>query len=442
MDSLPLLFAHAFGQTYTLPIPLWLFLFAAGAIIIVSFVVIALLVSSKPRQESAVHRTADIRALLPVCRTIGMALFLLTLAAGPLTVSAYTFTVIFFWIIVLIGLMYAVALFGNIWELFNPFRTLFAGFERLLGPQQKPLFTYPARLSYYPALMVYFGLIWLELLSNSLGIMPDSLAYILLAYTAFTLLGAFLFGKNTWFKYGEFFSVFYATVARVSSVVITDTKLSLQRPFAGISSGKAIRFSLLLFVLFMLVSTGFDAFRETKTFAEITDRLPTALTNATGLYQSLFLLCSVAFLLALYGLAMAWMRRQVTAKLSTFELMKCFGLTLLPIAIVYHMAHYFPLLIIHVPTFMQYLADPFQLGWNAFGSAQWQVRVGPLDAAFVWYSQVGLIIGGHIAAVYAAHRAAAQLFRAKEVIRSQYPMVILMVLYTVGSLWILGQPLA
>ena len=55
-----------------------------------------------------------------------------------------------------------------------------------------------------------------------------------------------------------------------------------------------------------------------------------------------------------------------------------------------------------------------------------------MSAAFVWYSQVVLIVGGHVAAVYLAHLVSLTLFDTpKLALRSQVPMLVLMILYTV-----------
>jgi hypothetical protein len=64
------------------------------------------------------------------------------------------------------------------------------------------------------------------------------------------------------------------------------------------------------------------------------------------------------------------------------------------------------------------------------------------NAALVWYVQVVLIVLGHVIAVYLAHLRAAERFRsAQRVLLSQYPLLLLMVLYTMTSLWILAQPI-
>ncbi|MDQ3795800.1 MAG: hypothetical protein M3316_09085 [Actinomycetota bacterium] len=65
-----------------------------------------------------------------------------------------------------------------------------------------------------------------------------------------------------------------------------------------------------------------------------------------------------------------------------------------------------------------------------------------MDAAFVWYSQVALIVAGHVIDVYLAHLISLRFFEdSKRALRSQSPMLVLMSLYTVLSLWILSQPI-
>jgi hypothetical protein len=86
--------------------------------------------------------------------------------------------------------------------------------------------------------------------------------------------------------------------------------------------------------------------------------------------------------------------------------------------------------------------DPFQQGWNLFGTADFEPRYGIVGAGFVWYSQVALIVAGHVIAVYLAHSISLRLLRDPgRALKSQLPMLVLMVLYTMTSLWILAQPI-
>jgi hypothetical protein len=80
---------------------------------------------------------------------------------------------------------------------------------------------------------------------------------------------------------------------------------------------------------------------------------------------------------------------------------------------------------------------------HLLGTAGYEPNTSVVDAAFVWYSQVALIVGGYVVAVYLAHAAALrQMPDAERALRIQFPMVALMILYTVLGLWILSQPVA
>jgi hypothetical protein len=60
----------------------------------------------------------------------------------------------------------------------------------------------------------------------------------------------------------------------------------------------------------------------------------------------------------------------------------------------------------------------------------------------VWYVAVGAIVTGHVAAVYLAHRLSLREFADRRAaLRSQLPMVCLMIAYTMLSLWTIGQPI-
>ncbi len=116
--------------------------------------------------------------------------------------------------------------------------------------------------------------------------------------------------------------------------------------------------------------------------------------------------------------------------------------SLVPIAIAYQVAHYYTYLLIQGQAVIGHLSDPFGWGWNVFGTAGYEIKPGIVDAAFVWYSQVALIVAGHVVAVYLAHLISLRFFGSPgKALRSQFPMLALMILYTISSLWILSQPI-
>jgi hypothetical protein len=119
-----------------------------------------------------------------------------------------------------------------------------------------------------------------------------------------------------------------------------------------------------------------------------------------------------------------------------------YAFSLVPIAVAYQEAHYYTLLLVQGQAFVARLSDPFGWGWNLFGTVGFQPRYGLVVAGFVWYSQVALIVAGHMVAVYLAHLISLRLLRnPKRAMLSQLPMLVFIVLYTVSSLWILAQPI-
>jgi hypothetical protein len=119
-----------------------------------------------------------------------------------------------------------------------------------------------------------------------------------------------------------------------------------------------------------------------------------------------------------------------------------FVFSLLPIALVYNVAHYFMLLLLQGPEIIRLISDPFGWNWNLFGTSGFENGVY-LSAATVWHFQVGLILIGHIISVLIAHFVAVRLFVShKNALLSQLPMLLLMIIYTIIGLWILAQPIA
>ena len=131
-----------------------------------------------------------------------------------------------------------------------------------------------------------------------------------------------------------------------------------------------------------------------------------------------------------------WLRRPLG------EIAGLFVLSLVPIAIAYHLAHYLSYLLVAGQLVIPIASDPFGLGWNLFASAGYKTDIAIIGAKTVWYTAVIAIVLGHVFAVWVAHIVALQVFDgARRALQSQYPFLVLMVLYTMVSLWILAQPI-
>jgi len=143
-----------------------------------------------------------------------------------------------------------------------------------------------------------------------------------------------------------------------------------------------------------------------------------------------------------YGLFAVWMARAAGGELSPATVARLFVLSLVPIAIAYHLAHYFTFLLIQGQLAIRLASDPFGFGWNLFGTARYRPDIGIVGARFAWYTALIAIVLGHIIAVYVAHVIALREYSDRRAaVRSQFPMLVLMVGYTMVSLWIIAQPI-
>ncbi len=217
----------------------------------------------------------------------------------------------------------------------------------------------------------------------------------------------------------------------------------------------ADHFSLLLFVLFMLSSTAFDGVHETRPWviifwrgiypglAAISSKPYLFFVNVYYYWQWTMLLTSPFVYLAIY-LLFVWFMKLVTGTAKPVrELALQFAFTLIPIAFVYNITHYYTLLVGQAPAIIKMISDPFGVGWNLFGTARLTIPSIVLMANGVWHTQVGLILFGHIVSVYLAHVQALETFpRAKQGVWSQLPMLLLMVVLTTIGLRILSLPIA
>ena len=60
----------------------------------------------------------------------------------------------------------------------------------------------------------------------------------------------------------------------------------------------------------------------------------------------------------------------------------------------------------------------------------------------VWYLATVAVVAGHVFAVYLGHMMSLRLFASRrDALRSQVPSLVLMVGYSMLSLWILAQPI-
>ena len=357
--------------------------------------------------------------LLAPLRVAAVLIFLLALAAGffgnqdPYRNLLPTVVWVLWWV----GFAFLCALVADFWALVNPLDSLF----RWAGAPSLRL-AYPRRLGEWPAVVLFLAFAWAELVWPDKDV-PARLACALLGYALLTWTGMFLYGRETWLARGEAFSLAFGLLARFAPL----GRRALDR----------VSFPYMVFVLLMLATVTYDGFLETP----LMQRIQTALYDT----PLLFALSELGFdqsqlidtaLLLLFPLAFLAIFLLINGRAA-----QDYVLTLVPIAVAYHLAHYFSLLLTAGQFVIPLASDPFGAGWDLFGTAGYKVNLAVLNPYVFWYGAVVLIVIGHVLAVLQARRIALRLHGAgRTALARELPMMALMVAYTMTSLWILAQP--
>jgi hypothetical protein len=456
-------------------LPLWLWLTGAGATIVLTFVVMAVFF----RETSGAERypTIDLPralatpALASILRALAVLLFVVSIVAGFVgSEDPYSNLITpMVWVVWWVGVAFTSAFVGDVWAVADPLRTMFRGAQwlwlRATGRELSRGLQAPRWLGAWPAALLFLAFAWCELIWADKDV-PVRLATVIAAYAACTWLGMFLFGRDRWIAHGEAFATAFGVLARFAPVEWDARTGRLRlRPFgAGLRTAQAVSWSFMVFVILMLSTVTYDGFQETAlmqridTFAQSSHALATLLFELSewGFDESrvtrTFML--VAFAVAFVAIfhATSWLMLRWTAAaggpdgrrpdLTASIAARSFVLTLVPIAVAYHLSHYFSLLLTAGQFAIPLVSDPFGWGWNLFGTAGYRIDLAVVSPYVFWYGAVVLIVVGHVIAVYLAHVAALRLFgSARAALASQVPMLALMVGYTTLSLWILAQPI-
>jgi hypothetical protein len=435
--------AHGLVQREQLPIPQWLFAWAAAAVLVISFFALAVLWpqprlerdSWKPMPGGRFIASAPVQA---VCGAIGVFLLGVTIAAGyvgsgtALDNWAPTFILITFWV----GLVFASILFGDIFRAFSPWRAL----GRLLPSLNKP---YPEKWGRYPAAIGLLAFTWIELVSGW-GDHPARLVTAAVLYTCGTLAFQYVYGVETWQRRGESFAVYYNLFSRMSVFETRDRVVGVRAPLAGLPRLDPAAGTVFL-VTVMIGTVTFDGLSQGPLWqnlsADMVDALDgvfSALT-ASRIASTIGLAFGVALVGGFYRLGIEG-ARSVGGDLSVKQLERGFIHTLLPIAAVYVAAHYFTFLIFEGQAINYLASDPLGQGWDLFGTVTSGIDYSIFPQKDTWYVQVAFVVVGHVAALTLAHDRALTLYGdARLAIRSQYWMLGIMVGFTSLALWLLAQ---
>ena len=423
-------FAHAGGIRSAAPeplqLPIWLFLATGGGVVGASF-----LLASFVTDRSFVRlvdgwtgaRLRPGRVTRLVGRAVGLIGLLLVFVAGvagtadPVRNPATLVVWVGWW-----GGVTALAyLVVDPWPTLNPFATI----GTLLPTLDR---RYPARLGAWPAVLGLLALVYLEVVTP-LSEDPTTLALVVAGYTLSTLLGVVVFGSDQWFARADPVARLLAAYGRIAPLARSDDGLRLRLP--GGDGDPFVRDqSDAVFVIAVVFVTTYDGFVGTALFESVARPLvrggilpPLVYLGVLGVGFSLFL--------AVFFLAVSAGRRLADTYVTPAATLAAFTPSLLAIAAGYHLAHNLGTTLTLLPALVVGIADPLGAG------------APPTLAVPSWFGGVGVVsvLAGHLLAVWMAHTAAYDLFPDRtQAIRSQYGLTLVMIAYTMVSLWIVTTP--
>nr|WP_181686298.1 hypothetical protein [Halorhabdus salina] len=425
----------------TVTVPTWLFLLTGGAAVGASF-----LLASFVTDRRLIDSLHDWRATIPFPRSgHPMALVRIVGVLGLFGIVAIGYlgpiqglgnlAVLAVWVGWWAGYTATTYLLGGTWHVLNPWRTIATWLPSL----DRPL----PDVGAWPSAVGLLALIWIEVVSP-LADAPALLSTVVLGYSAITLGGAVVFGTTAWFeRVDPVTRVFYyyghvAPIATDRTATDTDratlgtNQLSIRGPGIGLTRPDLVSdASEVAFVVALLWSTTYDGFVTTPAWRAIARPLVEVGIPVHLLYP-LVLAGGFGLFLAIYRLASRYARRTGETYMAAQTLARRFAPPLVAIAAGYHLAHYLGYFLSLVPVLVTVLGSPL--------SPPATVPVLSLPG---WFGAVPVasVLAGHLLAIWIAHATAFELFPGRlQAIRSQYPVIAVMVLYTMTSLWIVTQP--
>lgn len=413
-------------------VPTWLTVATGGIVVGASFVFASLLTD-----HETIRAVADWELRLPVpdaaraavTRLAGaasVAVLALVVAVGLLGPPAPSrnLAILVVWVGWWAGYTMSVYAVGTTWTALNPWRALA---DRL--PRVRPR-TYPDRLGRWPAVVGLLGLVWVEVVSP---VAADArlLVAVVAAYTAVTLAGAAVYGAEDWFGRVDPISRVFAAYGRIAPLQRTDDGVAVRLPTTTlIDSRVAADPGRAAFVVALLWVTTYDGLVTTPAWAAAIRPLVGAGVPPRVLYL-VAIVGGFGLFYAVYDRASERVRRTADSYVAADYVARYFAPALLPIAAGYHAAHFLGYFLSLTPALAAVVRDPLT----------------PPSVALLtvpgWFGslQLGFVLVGHLLAVWVGHALAFDLFPGVlRPIRSQYPYIAVMILYTMTSAWVVVQP--
>jgi hypothetical protein len=362
---------------------------------------------------------------------LGMAFFLYVAAAAVFgkdsLINPFLGT---FYVLLWVGLVPASLLLGPFFKAVSPARTISMLFARISGvPEGEGLRAYPERLGYWPAAVGLFSFVWLELVyPSSTDVGPVRLWCA--AYLGIMLIGSAVWG-TTFLARADPFEVYSSLVAKLSVWGRREGRLVLRSPLANLDTLVA-RPGLVAVVGVLFGSTAFDSFRESTPWLKLVQ----SMSGSRVLPDTLALVAFSAGVALV--LTLATMLTGVTGDTPRRALPDLFAHSVVPIIVGYIVAHYLTYFVEYGQRTLIDLSDPFSRGDDYLGTADLQVNYWlSAHPTFLAVTKVLAVALGHVVGVVAAHDRAIRLLPRRHQLTGQLPLLLAMVGFTVGGLYLL-----
>jgi hypothetical protein len=267
---------HGFGPRYDLPASLALYLYAAAGVVVVSFVLVVLFASDQVGPKAVQYPRRELRFMLPIARSpwpriVGGAIGVLSLVAVVVTGylgssnPQYNPAEYLVWIYFWAGTVILSGLVGNLWHLLNPWKAIYDLISRVVP--LRPLAPLPP-VGVWPAAFLYFAFACLELTSGMAN-RPWLIATAAVVYSALTLAGMVIFGRDQWLESCEAFTVLFDLVGRFGPVEVDRDEAGrivgfYLRPWGvGLLKPWGVGWDRVMFVILMLSTLAFDGILAT-----------------------------------------------------------------------------------------------------------------------------------------------------------------------------------
>jgi hypothetical protein len=410
-------------------VPTWLFLLTGGGVVGVSFL-LASFVTDR-RLIRSIHDwrrplPTPGRALRALARAAGLAILAATLAVGLIgpSTGVRNLAVLVVWVGWWGGYVASTYLLADSWPAISPFHAV----AERLPTVDRP---YPERVGAWPSVAGLLLLVWIEV-ATPLADDPRLLATVLAGYTVVTLVGVGVVGPEDWFENVDPLARTFRLYGRLAPVGVEDGRLGLRLPGGALPARGLDGRDDVAFVVTLLFVTTYDGFVATGPWAAGIRAVVGAGVPPLPAYLGAYLLGAVAFALAFRAAAQLG-RRRADTYLTTAELARRFAPSLLPIAAGYHLAHNLGQVLVLGPTLAAVAAAPLSPPASPPQLAGLPGWFGGLELACV--------LLGHLLAVWVAHAIAYDLFPSRlQAVRSQYGVTLVMIGYTMLSLWIVAEP--